>query len=115
VYVRAFGRPGDAVPVSTNGGIAPRWSPDGKEIFYKHGDEFMASSVANSAGTLTAGDPRKLFEIHAAPGRSTLQPGYSIGSDGRFLVLQLAPRAVPTRIDVVLNWFDELNARVPAK
>ncbi len=115
VYVRAFGRPGDAVPVSTNGGIAPRWSPDGKEIYYKHGDEFMASSVANVGGTLTASDPQKLFEIHAAPGRSTFQPGYSVGPDGRFLLLQLDPRAVPTRIDVVQNWFDELNAKVPVK
>jgi len=114
IYVRPFGRPGDAVAVSTEGGIAPRWSPDGKEIYFKHGDAFMAASVANTAGTITASDPRKLFEIHAAPGRSTFQPGYSIGPDGRFLLLQLDPRAVPSRIDVVLNWFEELNAKVPA-
>jgi len=115
VYVRPFGRPGDAVPVSTDGGLAPRWSPDGKEIVYKHGDAFMAASVSNTGGTLAAGDPRKLFETHAAQGRSTFQSGYSIAPDGRFLILQLDPRAVPTRIDVVLNWFEELKAKVPVK
>lgn len=115
VYVRSYGQPGDAVPVSTDGGIAPRWSPDGKEIVYKRGDAFMAVSISNDGGKLAAGDPRKLFEIHAAQGRSTFQAGYSIAPDGRFLILQLDPRAVPTRIDVVLNWFDELKARVPVK
>jgi len=115
VYVRPFGRPGDAVPVSSDGGIAPRWSPDGKEIYYKHRDEFMAVSISSTNGTLAAGDPRKLFEIRAAPGRSTFQTGYSMASDGRFLLLQLDPRAVPSRIDVVLNWFEELNLKVPAR
>ena len=115
VYVRPYGRSGDAVPVSTDGGIAPRWSPDGKEIYYKHGDSFMAASVSNAGGALTVGDPRKLFEIHAAPGRSTFQAGYSLAPDGRFLVLQLDPRAVPTRIDVVQNWFEELKAKVPVR
>lgn len=115
VYVRPYGRPGDAVPVSTDGGLAPRWTPDGKEIVYKRGDAFMAASVSNTAGTLAAGEPRKLFEIYAAQGRSTFQSGYSMAPDGRFLILLLDPRAVPTRIDVVLNWFDELKAKVPAK
>jgi Tol biopolymer transport system component len=115
VYVRPFHRPGEAVPVSTEGGVAPRWSSDGKEIYYKRGNAFMAARVADSGGTLTVGDPSKLFEIHGAVGRSTFQAGYSIGPDGRFLLLELDPRAVPTRIDVVLNWFDELQARVPPR
>jgi serine/threonine protein kinase len=111
IYVRPFGSSGDAVPVSTDGGIAPRWSIDGREIYYKHGDAFMAASISNANGTLTAGDPRKLFEIQAAPGRSTFQAGYSVAPDGRFLILQQDPRAVPTRIDVVQNWFEELRQR----
>ena len=115
VYVRPYGRPGDAVPVSTNGGIAPRWAPDGKEIYYKQGDTFMAASVSDSGAAITVGDARKLFDIAAASGRSTFQAGYSVGPDGRFLLLLLDPRAVATRIDVVQNWFDELNAKVPVK
>ncbi|MDP9195040.1 MAG: protein kinase [Acidobacteriota bacterium] len=115
IYMRPYGSSGDAIPVSTDGGIAPRWSPDGKEIYYKHGAAFMAARITDVGGTLTAGDPRKLFEIHAAPGRSTFQAGYSIAPDGRFLILQLDPRAVPTRIDVVQNWFEELKVKVPVK
>ena len=65
---------------------------------------------------LAASDSKKLFEVRAAPGRSTIQAGYSMSPDGRrFLVHLLDPRAVPTRINVVLNWFDELEAKVPTR
>ena len=116
VYVRPFGREGAAAPVSTDGGTAPRWSPDGREVFYRRGDAFLAASVTSAGGTLTASDSQKLFEVRAAPGRTTIQAGYSMSPDGRrFLVHLLDPRAVPTRINVVLNWFDELEAKVPVR
>jgi serine/threonine-protein kinase len=115
VYVRPYGREGEAVRVSTNGGIAPRWSPAGDEVHYRQGDGFMTATVSNAGGSLVAGDPRKLFDVQAAPGRSTFQPGYSVARDGRFLVFELDPQANPSRIDIVLNWFDELQAKVPAR
>jgi serine/threonine-protein kinase len=116
IYVRPYGRPGDVVPVSSGGGSAPRWSPDGREIFYRRGDAFMAASVSSTGGKLSVGDPRRLFEARAASGRSSFQPGYSISPDGkRFLIHLLDPTAMPTRIDVVLNWFEELKAKVPAR
>ena len=114
--MRPYGRPGESIAVSNNGGNAPKWSPDGKEIFYRRGDEFLAARVSSAGGVLSVGDSRKLFEVRAAPGRSTFQAGYSVSPDGRrFLVHILDPRAVPTQINVVLNWFDELNAKVPPR
>jgi serine/threonine-protein kinase len=116
VYVRPFGRPGDAVAVSSDGGNAPRWSPDGHEIFYRRGDAFMAASVKEMGDRLSVSDSRRLFEAHAAAGRSTLQSGYSVSPDGRrFLIHLLDPRALPTRIDIVQNWFPELKANVPIR
>lgn len=32
-----------------------------------------------------------------------------------FLVLILDPRAIPTQINVVLNWFEELRAKAPTR
>ena len=114
--MRPFGRFGEEVAVSPDGGNAPRWSPDGREILYRHGDMFLAGSVRSTAGPLAAGDSRKLFEAHAAAGRSTFQAGYSVSPDGRRVPVHLLdPRAVPTRIDVALDWFDELKAKVPAR
>ena len=34
VYLQPFGRSGEKVRVSTNGGGAPKWRADGKELFY---------------------------------------------------------------------------------
>jgi serine/threonine protein kinase/Tol biopolymer transport system component len=116
VYVRPYGRPGDSVAVSNEGGNAPKWSPDGREIIYRRGDAFLVASVSSAGGVLSVGDSRKLFEVRAAPGRSTFQAGYSVSPDGRrFLVQLLDPRAIPTQINVVLNWFEELNAKVPVR
>jgi serine/threonine-protein kinase len=115
VYVRPFGTPGDAVAVSTEGGIAPRWSPDGSEIVYRRGYAFLAARVSRAGGRLQVFDSSPLFEVRAAPGRTTIVPGYSVSKDGRFLVHLLDPRAVPTQINVVLDWFEELRAKLPAR
>ena len=34
IYIRPFPEPGGARQVTTAGGSQPRWSPDGKELFY---------------------------------------------------------------------------------
>jgi Tol biopolymer transport system component len=114
VYLRSVARPDQVVAVSTDGGRAPRWSPDGKELFYRRGDSFLAVPVS-TAGALSVGDARKLFELRAASGRSTNHAAYDVSPDGRLLVLRLDPRAIPTQIHVVLNWFEELRAKVPTR
>ena len=90
VYLRSVARPGEVVAVSTEGGRSPRWSPDGKEIFYRRGDSFLVAAVS-STGALSVGDSKRLFEIRAAYGRSTQQAGYAVSPDGRRL-LRPAPR-----------------------
>lgn len=67
--------------------------------------------------TFSAGKPRLLFE-----GPYWVSPGagiyYSLSPDGqRFLMLK-APeqqQAALTQINVVLNWFEELKAKVPVR
>jgi len=112
VYLRSVAKPAVAVAVSTDGGRAPRWSPDGRELFYRRGDRFLAVAVS-AAGSLSVGDARKLFDVRAGAGRSTNHAAYDVAPDGRrFLVQLLDPRAIPTQIHVVLNWFEELRANV---
>ena len=38
---------------------------------------------------------------------------YAVMPDDRFLMIHHEPEAVPTRINVIFNWFEELKARVP--
>src|SRR4029453_117849 len=37
IYVQPCPRLGTAIPVSTNGGVAPAWNPQGNELFYVEG------------------------------------------------------------------------------
>ena len=106
--------PGGKWQISTEGGREPAWNPNGRELFYRTGDKMMAVDIATKPG-LTVGKPRMLFEGQyvPAPGSS---PNYDVSPDGqRFLMLKHgeAGEAVPTQINVVLNWFEELKRRVP--
>jgi eukaryotic-like serine/threonine-protein kinase len=107
-YVQARGGKA-AVQISTGGGVEPAWAPSGDRIFYREGSAMMAADVRTSPG-LSVSTPQRLFD-----GRWALPAGapFSVMPDGRrFLMVQFADAATPTRLDVVFNWFAELTARV---
>src|SRR5262249_9638205 len=86
IYVRPFPGPGGKTQVSTEGGIEPVWSRDGKELFYRQGDKLMAVDV-HTESTFTAGVSRKLFEGHYVPS-VTGGAGYDVSPEGtRFLMV----------------------------
>lgn len=45
IYVAPYPGPGGKVLMSTEGGTTPRWSSDGRELFYRNGDKMMAVDV----------------------------------------------------------------------
>ena len=45
VYVDSYPSLAEKIAVSTDGGHRPRWSRDGRELFYRQGDALMAVSV----------------------------------------------------------------------
>jgi serine/threonine protein kinase/Tol biopolymer transport system component len=112
IYVRPFPPAGGEWQVSTRGGTTPRWSPDGKELFYLADDTLMVAAVTPGP-TFQAAAPRALF-------RHTESPDYfgklsfAVMPDGQhFLMLQ--PAGAPFQIQVTLNWVEELKARVPTR
>ena len=104
VYAQAYPDGGDRIQVSIEGGSQPRWSADGRELFFRSADQMLRVSVGNAA-RLNVSRPVVLFRLQFGD-------GYSVARDGRFLVAQRDPDAPPTRVNVILNWFDELRARV---
>ena len=115
VYVRPFPGPGPSIPISVNGGIDPLWSRNGRELFYTSGDKTMAVAVTKGA-TLSVGPPRVLFEGRYRPSVNSLT-AFSVAQDGgRFLrVQQVQPDRPVTRIEIVLNWFSQLQPSAAAK
>jgi eukaryotic-like serine/threonine-protein kinase len=106
VYVRPFPGPERKWQVSTDGGTAPRWNRNGKELFYRNGNKMMTVSL--SAGPeLASSSPRILFDLPYAFGANVTLANYDVSADGqRFVMVKDAPGS--GRLSVVLNWFDEL-------
>ena len=112
IYVRPFPGPGGQWTVSTSGGVYPRWSPDGKELYYlAPGGTLMAASVAVKGATLEAGTPwRSSRPASSAAGRSLVgaRQQYDVAPDGRFLINVETGSAIPP-ITLLLNWKPPAN------
>jgi len=113
VYVRPF-RGGTSRQISTDGGREPRWSRDGRELFYRRG-RFMVAVPVRATPELTFGKPETLFDGVYVNARLS-PPAYDVTADGRFIMIKRSRDELAVRpINVVLNWFDELNRRAPAR
>ena len=112
IYVSPFPGPGPRRQVSTDGGIEPLWSRDGRELFFQNGSKLMSVSV--SPGTeWSASQPHVVHEGGFVRG-PTGNTSWTIARDGmRFLHVQLveSDRAI-THVELVLNWFSELKERL---
>jgi serine/threonine protein kinase/Tol biopolymer transport system component len=105
VYIQSFPELGFKRQVSTAGGILPRWSHDGKELFYLEMPNLMAVSVKETDSSLQIGTPASLFPL-----RVPLLD--NVAADGRFLSFSslaststASPTlASPAHIVVIQNW-----------
>jgi serine/threonine protein kinase/Tol biopolymer transport system component len=102
IYVRAVDDGGGRWQVSTAGGRMPRWSADGKEIFFFQGDQLLAVPVDMSGGRFRPAQARLLFSMpHTG--------SYDVDGDA-FLLLSRPGGAMsmPRHLNVVLNWTSSL-------
>ena len=118
VYVAQFPGAGVKRQISVDGGDQPMWAPDGKQLFYLNGNRVMTVDL-NAESGLHPTKPRTLFERALSP--SAADSGvwghiYALFPDGkRFLFVENAMKPEVRELRVVLNWFEELKARVPTK
>lgn len=102
VYVRPYPEPTPKVSVSTDGGVAPLWSPDGRELYYVANDFLMGVRVS-LVPEFRAAPPRRLFPL-----KQLLT--YAVTPDGKgFVVIRGEKTTSPPQINVVLDWFQELK------
>jgi eukaryotic-like serine/threonine-protein kinase len=107
VFVRPFPGPGGKTQISTDTGTNPSWSPDGREIFYRRGTAVMVVSVT-TAGGFSASAPRLLLDGPYLGGTN-----YGVMADGkRFVVVERQQPVIPQHVNVVLNWFGDLQKRI---
>ncbi len=113
VYIRAFEDSESKIQVSTAGGIEPRWRPDGTEIFYRWQSRFMAVDVSLRDGALVLGRPVTLFEDDSIISGSHGKSAYDVSSDGFIAIDTTESEPLPTELELVLNWGEELKRLAP--
>jgi eukaryotic-like serine/threonine-protein kinase len=122
IYVEPFPATGVKHQLSGPGFDGPHevaWSPDGTELLYVpkiFGFEAVKVTTQPTFAFGTAVTVPRPFRV----GAPNFRTPYDMAPQGRVLGLvapgqsQSSPLNFPRQIDVVLNWFEELRARVPA-
>jgi serine/threonine-protein kinase len=113
VYVRPFPNVDSTrVRVSTDGGIAPVWSRDGRELFFVDGEGRMVSATWDGAAGRVQSQ-EILFDIPPAPAFAVDGNGfYDVSGDGqRFLMIRPSVGAGDASADLMLvqNFSEELK------
>jgi len=96
---------GARAQVSVGGGTWPTWSADGRQLFFLHDSSIMRVGVAWHDGQVVGTNPVTLF---AHPDIILFER-----SGDQFVWLRRTAGAVPlTRMNLVLNWFSELDRNI---
>jgi eukaryotic-like serine/threonine-protein kinase len=125
IYVQPFPATGAKYQISKDAAHSPVWSPDGKQIYYvttatRPAGQLVVVNVTTQPG-FSVSNP-----VPVPTGRLQLSGGlrvlrrFDMGPDGAIIGVvdsvqtAIAGALATARIEVVLNWFEELKARVPA-
>ena len=107
--MQSFPQRGFKRRVSTKGGKIPRWSPNGRELYYVAPDSTLMAVATKLAGTsLEIETPAALFQPRLP---STIGPSYNVAPDGRFLINLATDEETAAPITVILNWASGLKQK----
>jgi serine/threonine-protein kinase len=118
VVVRPFPNTNSAKEqISPDGGRAPLWSRDGRELFYLRADNTMMAVPVAPGGEWQRTEPRVLFQLRSE--FLLLQPDWytpwDVAPDGRFIFARSREGGRDRRAPLIVieNWLEEVKAKVP--
>ncbi|HYW30831.1 MAG TPA: protein kinase [Gemmatimonas sp.] len=110
VYVRSLDGASSRFPVSTGGGMEPRWAPDGKHIYYRANRMMMSATIETNPEFRVTSRDTLFADIYAT---DPFHTNYDVSPDGtHFLMLQ--PLDNSQQAVVVLNFAKEVRAKMAA-
>jgi serine/threonine-protein kinase len=110
VWVSRFPQGGPKWQVTRNGGTQPRWSRDGKELFYVQRDTLFSVTVSLNPTFSMHGTTRLFYRagLYWRYSHAT----YDVAMDGKkFVVIEPVGSVPPLSIRVVQNWFAEFSGK----
>jgi serine/threonine-protein kinase len=112
VYVRPFPESDRAKwQVSVDGGIEPRWSHSGRELFYRTSRGEMIVRAVGGRETFEMGPPQLLFDASNFAG-DNYHAVYDLTPDDRQFVMIGSNESIREDIVLVFNWIEELKAKL---
>ena len=115
VFVQGFPNLGGITQVSDGLGSEPLWAPDSSRLFYRSGTDIMVVDVV-AEEPFDVSAPRLFLEEVLVTTDNQNGGSYGISLDGDRLLMvdwDNADAGGQGTVQVVLNWFKELNDRVP--
>jgi dipeptidyl aminopeptidase/acylaminoacyl peptidase len=89
--------------ITTGGGTEPRWAPDGSALYFTRDNELWRIPISIGAG-VSIGAAERIFS--GALVDVTLERGYDVGADGRFVAIRELDRD-KSALTIVQNWAGE--------
>ncbi|OVE78773.1 hypothetical protein BVY01_04520 [bacterium I07] len=114
IYMTPYPGPGREELVSTQGGVGPLWAPDGRELFYREGRRMMVVSMETNP-SLKLGKPELMFVSNYLKNNMDWIPVYDIHRDGEHFLMVKSDEKPLSQINIVVNWFEELQAKFTAE
>jgi Tol biopolymer transport system component len=110
IYVQPFPQASDKVQISVDGGSLPRWSDNGKELFFASSDGTLMVVDVQLGSQFRAGVPKALFRIPRYGGAQTGGIGrYSVSPDGERFLFPVNNIPEDSPLTVTLNWTTKLK------
>jgi len=116
IYVRPFpATTGGRWQVSTGGGIEPRWSPDGRELYFLDGAARLTAARVRGGPAFEVIGLQSLFDV-SAYNIDLFHQSYEVLAGGRgFLFLRTRQSGEATALPplvLVEDWFADVRARL---
>jgi serine/threonine-protein kinase len=95
-------------PISTNGGVHPRWRHDGRELFYVDSDERLVAVPVAAGRDFVPGKPTPLFTLPIGPEINVFGAAYVyvVAPGGQRFLISVQSTGVAQRVPLIVttNW-----------
>jgi eukaryotic-like serine/threonine-protein kinase len=116
VYVRPFPGPGGKWEIST-GGSLPKWSRNGKELFYRTEDSKIMVASYSASGESFHADKSQLWSLVQFTDLGGSINDFDLEPSGKRIVVLRGSATGETspvnKVSFIFNFFDELRRKVP--
>jgi hypothetical protein len=102
IYVTTIAEPRSTVQVSSSGGHGPIWAKTGKNLYFRRGNQILATTVSVERGILRSS--RERIVASGEFSSSLFHNGrFDVMPDGSLIVMKDEPGPTP-ELRVIVNW-----------